>query len=398
MKLELLRSGSARKTVSSRLTPRLKWILFAWLVAVVGTASTVHAAVYYVAIAGSDSNSGGSSSPFRTVKKGISILKPGDTLYVRAGNYGESVASVSQIVPAGTSWSSPITIAAYPGEVVTLRRIGLWNSSIRYLIFDGFVLDAQGLNEGIYLSEGANHIRFRNCEVKGAKGQGVLVTNRTGATNFNEFINLKVHDNGTTYSQDHGLYISTSYNLVQNCEVYANAAYGICVYNGYAGQRADGNVVRGNRVHDNSTLGAGSGIVASSGSGNSVYNNVVWNHRGAGIEIGWRNPVNTRVYHNTTCKNGVGINVVSGSSGTTVGNNIVYSNTYALINQGTGTSQFNNLASDPSFVNQNYYDYRLRSGSRAINAGILLSEVLVDLLGVARPQGSGVDIGAYEYK
>ena len=162
------------------------------------------------------------------------------------------------------------------------------------------MLDAQGLNEGIYLSEGTNHIRFRNCEVKGAKRHGVLLTHRTGATNYNEFINLKVHDNGTTYSQDHGFYISTSYNLVQNCEVYANAAYGIHIYNGYTGQRADGNVVRGNRVHDNSTLGTGSGIIAGSGSGNFVYNNVVWNHKGSGIDVAWRNPSNTKVYHNTT--------------------------------------------------------------------------------------------------
>ena len=114
--------------------------------------------------------------------------------------------------------------------------------------------------------------------------------------------------------------------------------------------------------------------------------------------MAWRNPANTKVYHNTTCKNKVGINVGSGSSGTSVGNNIVYSNTYALVNAGTATTQFNNLASDPWFVNQNYYDYRLRSGSPAINAGMLISQVLVDLLGVARPQGAGVDIGAYEYK
>ena len=64
-------------------------ILFVWLVALAGMVSTVEAATYYVAIAGSDSNSGSQSSPFRTVKKGISILKPGDKLYIRGGNYGE---------------------------------------------------------------------------------------------------------------------------------------------------------------------------------------------------------------------------------------------------------------------------------------------------------------------
>jgi len=399
MRSELLRLSNTCKTSSSRLTPRLKWILLAWLVALIGTASTAHAAVYYVAIAGNDSNSGDSSSPFRTVKKGISILKPGDTLYVRGGNYGETISSGTQAIPAGTSWSSTVTIAAYPGEVVTLRRIDLHAPSIRYLVFDGFVLDAQrSTDQAIYLSDGANHIRFRNCEVKGATQHGVLLTYRTGSTNFNEFINLKVHDNGSRYQLDHGLYITTSYNLVQNCEVYANAAYGIHVYNGTSGQRADGNIVRGNFVHDNSTYGAGSGIIASSGSGNTVYNNVVWNHRGPGIEVAWANPTGTKVYHNTVCKNGIGISIGSDSASATIGNNAVYNNTTAIKNQGSSTALWNNLTSDPGFVNLNYNDYRLRSGSPAINAGIPLSEVLVDILGVVRPQGSGVDIGAYEYK
>ena len=169
MRPEALRAVNVHKIASNQIAPRLMKILFVSLVALAGMLSTVEAATYYVAITGSDSNLGSQSSPFRTVKKGISILKPGDKLYIRGGNYGESIESASQIVPSGTSWSSPITIAAYPGEVVTLRSIGLWHPSIRYLIFDGFVLDAQGLNEGIYLSDGANHIRFRNCEVKGAR-------------------------------------------------------------------------------------------------------------------------------------------------------------------------------------------------------------------------------------
>ena len=79
-------------------------------------------------------------------------------------------------------------------------------------------------------------------------------------------------------------------------------------------------------------------------------------------------------------------------------NNIAYYNPSAIMNKGTSTALWNNLTSDPSFVNLSSNDYRLRSGSPAINAGILLSEVLVDILGVVRPQGAGVDIGAYEYK
>ena len=83
---------------------------------------------------------------------------------------------------------------------------------------------------------------------------------------------------------------------------------------------------------------------------------------------------------------------------TLVRNNIAYYNPAAIQDRGISTALWNNLTTDPSFVNFNSNDYRLRSGSRAINAGILLSEVLIDILGVVRPQGSGVDIGAYEYK
>src|SRR5262245_31329900 len=142
MRSLLLRPGKTYKPV--RLTPYLKSIIvIALFLAVNGVASIIHAAVYYVSLKGSDSDPGSQSHPYRTVKKGVSILKPGDTLYIRAGNYGESIKSGSQTVPAGTSWSSAITIAAYPGEVVTLRSIGLWRSSIQYLIFDGLVLDTQ---------------------------------------------------------------------------------------------------------------------------------------------------------------------------------------------------------------------------------------------------------------
>ena len=85
MRPEALRAVNVHKIASNQIAPRLMKILFVWLVALAGMVSTVEAATYYVAIAGSDSNLGSQSSPFRTVKKGISILKPGDTLYIRGG-------------------------------------------------------------------------------------------------------------------------------------------------------------------------------------------------------------------------------------------------------------------------------------------------------------------------
>ena len=69
----------------------------------------------FVAITGLDSNPGSYAQPWRNVGVSISRLTPGDTLYLRAGKYFESVtASVS-----GTN-AARIVIRAYPGEQAIL--------------------------------------------------------------------------------------------------------------------------------------------------------------------------------------------------------------------------------------------------------------------------------------
>src|SRR5439155_9580334 len=75
-------------------------------------------AKFYVSLIGSDSNLGTLSQPFATIKHGASLLKPGDTLYIRAGTYAEELVDA---IPGGTSWTSPVTVAAYPGETVIIR-------------------------------------------------------------------------------------------------------------------------------------------------------------------------------------------------------------------------------------------------------------------------------------
>jgi hypothetical protein len=56
-----------------------------------------------------------------------------------------------------------------------------------------------------------------------------------------------------------------------------------------------------------------------------------------------------------------------------------------------------NLALGPeAFIDAAGHDYELAPGSPAIDAGVALSEVTVDRLGVGRPQGRGYDVGAYE--
>jgi parallel beta-helix repeat protein len=52
---------------------------------------------------------------------------------------------------------------------------------------------------------------------------------------------------------------------------------------------------------------------------------------------------------------------------------------------------------DPLFVNAPAADFSLRAGSPAIDAGTAANAPSTDLDGRARPQGAGVDVGAYEY-
>ncbi len=56
-----------------------------------------------------------------------------------------------------------------------------------------------------------------------------------------------------------------------------------------------------------------------------------------------------------------------------------------------------NFIFDPLFLDFYNGDYRLSSGSQAIDTGLVLNEVTHDFNGVLRPVGEGYDLGAYEY-
>ena len=354
---------------------------------------------YYVATNGNDGNPGTESQAFRSINKGVSVLGPGDTLYVKSGTYVESLDSF----PSGTSWANPVTLKAYPGDVVTIKPNSgqkvIRFAGSQYIIVDGFILDGANVDEEVVrITSGAHHIRIQNSEIKGAPNQGILVVNYGSIdSDFNEFINLDVHDNGTT-DLDHGLYIETSNNLIDRSSIHHNAGWGVHIYS-VSNSEVNNNIVSNNVIYDNARVGdRGSGILLSSGSGNLAYNNLVWGNK-YGISIAFNGVSDSEVYNNVVyANNGYGISIDVDSADAIIRNNIVYGNAWGEISDaGSGTVQDHNLVgTDPQFANASAHDFRLRTSSPAIDTGIALSAVPYDRDGVSRPRGAGFDIGAYE--
>jgi parallel beta-helix repeat protein len=362
--------------------------------------SASEAATFYVAPNGNDYGPGTESQPLRNIAKGVSVLRAGDTLLIKQGTYAESINSNIIPMARGSSWSAPVTIAAYPGHMVVLRPgstgevINLAQPSIQYLVFDRLVIDSTNANFGVSITNGARYIKIQNSEVKNARLSGIHFSDGAG---YNQLINLKVHDNGTN-RYDHGIYIATSHNLVEGCEIYNNSAYGVHVYNSASGARADNNVVqrsiiRNNGVRDESSAG----IILSSGEENGAYNNIVVSNP-HGISVSHR-AWNSKVYNNVISGNRHnGIDVANGSTGALLKNNIVYKNGVDIHDAGSATVLANNLTRDPKFVDPAAGNFSLQANSPAIDAGTTVIEVRDDFNGVPRPQGTAYDIGAYEFK
>ena len=315
------------------------------------------AQTFYVATTGDDQNAGTMAGPWRTLRHAVGQLHAGDTLYVRGGTYRgmeNIIDSQTSTVRSGTSWSSAITIAAYPSETVTIRApselnaIRLTTGAPQYLIFQDLILD--GINQtnnasragGIYLDSGANHNRFQRIEIRNS---GIGFSNNNGNSPFNEVLDCKIHDNGFLggpITDGHGLYISTSDNLIDGNEIYNNQGYGLHLYHFEGPRVVSRNIVRNNRIYDNGRHGGTAyGIVVAWGDGNLIYNNMIYGNPG-GIQVHVQSShaiVSNNAIYNNTPSEGI---VIQYATGTVVKDNIVYGNGTDILDLGTETVLSNN--------------------------------------------------------
>ncbi|MDR4484880.1 MAG: right-handed parallel beta-helix repeat-containing protein [Nitrospirales bacterium] len=379
---------------------------------------------YFVAASnGNDGNRGTLTAPFLTLERGLDVLLPGDTLYIRAGTYLGSNALVK--IPNGNSWSEPVTIKAYGKERVVFtaresRPILPFRSDNEYIIIDGIVFDATG-GTSCFVSGSpgslSHHIRILNSECKNSYQSGILI--RSTSHHF-ELINLNVHHTGSR-TMDHGMYIEGYSNLVRNSAIHHNSGRGISLH-GPKPVNVNDNRVIGNKIYDNTKQG----ILITGGPNNAIFNNLVWGNE-IGIQVDF-NATSTKVYNNTSYGNRQdGIYLGSDARNSLVMNNILSSNGRfeMIIVKGSGNSQVknnlivgkgqyqnglvnneslailsNNLVGekyDPKFYDVGNRNFHLTGGSPAIKEGLNISEVKDDFDGVLRPEYEQYEIGAYQY-
>ena len=402
---------------------------------------------YYVAPDGDDDGPGSQAQPWRTLQKAGDTAAAGSDVIVLAGTYA------GFRVRASGRADAPIRFRARPGVVIdtpgpaNANGDNIWLRNVGYVEIDGFeVRDATRAGIAVQGEPDANvaGVVVRNCRC--------LDNGRWGI--FTAFAgDLLIEGNETAFSRDeHGIYVSNSADriVVRDNRTHHNSSSGIQL-NADPAQRGDDPndpqgdgiiedaLIERNVIYDNGAGGA-AGINLASVRGSLVRNNLLYDNHATGI-AGWdddegSNDFGTRdnrLVGNTIVQADDGrfaVSLVHGSTGNTVENNIlVHRGTRGSLEVDASSrpglrSDYNVVADrfsdDEEFLDLTAWralgfdansliappaalfaapaagDYRLAAGSPAVDRGAPNADLPVDITGLARPQGAGVDIGAYE--
>jgi len=320
---------------------------------------------YVDAATGDDANSGLESElPLKTLQLAVSRALEGDTVRVAPGTYDAGYAVVTEgMLASRLVITNNITVTAIDGPdhtfIVGTRSLnanGCGPDAVRCVYMSA------GTLQGFTITGGATDTvdgGFENdC------GGGIFVPSSSSS----ELIIGCVISNNIAYSKGGG----SSLGTLHRCRLSGNA---VITANGFGG------AVRGSTVYDSLVVNnAGPYAVAYC----YLYNVTAYN--------------DTPVFHSTVYNSIMAL--IGGGNGYTASGadrkvyNSCVSGTIAANNDGGG-----NLYADPLFMDPVAGDFRLHLASPCIDHGNINNYpngLGFDLLGAARVQGEGLDLGAFE--
>ncbi|HKO51132.1 MAG TPA: right-handed parallel beta-helix repeat-containing protein, partial [Polyangiaceae bacterium] len=288
-------------------------------------ARAAFASDYYVATTGSDSNPGTQASPFATLTKAATIAEPGDTVFIRGGNY--SPKSGTTFSKSGTSDTKRIKYWAYPGEkpVFNYSKIGGvgFNVTGSWLHFKGIEIAYAG--EAIVISNASKDI-MELMDTHHGGGSGIFISHGKGG---HLLLNCDSHDNydqngrqGDGQNADgFGVHYQAAGDgtstVIRGCRAWWNSDDGYDFINQEVPVTIENSSAFGNGYTNYGTSrpgeGNGNGFkIGSSKTGirHLVQNNVAWGNRAAGFYANHSSGGNTW-YNNTGFQNGTQFNLLA---------------------------------------------------------------------------------------
>lgn len=305
---------------------------------------------YYISPTGSDSNNGSITSPFFTLNKAWSVVKPGDIIYARGGTYRYN--SRQNLTGKTGTATDTIRIFNYPGERPVFTKSSSfvtpgWPVSLIYLVSD--YVHIKGI-EIAYFKQSTSAIWYgmaafhsNHCKFEQIKshhnGHGMALRDES---NHNLIINSDFHHNydpltdGDAYGNADGIAVgymsSACENTIRGCRFWNNADDGIDLWSNNGNMVIDGcwSWKNGYREDGVTTGGDGGGFkfgATTTATGTTflrtIKNNVSVYNRTRGYN---QNSANARhyFYNNISYKNPTGVVFASYNLAHVIRNNVVF--------------------------------------------------------------------------